>query len=63
MRLLVKVLPLAQGPANSLYSDVVLAQKPVLFSLPVKPEWTFGRLWPLIEERYKKNYLSPAQAA
>ncbi|KAF2178518.1 hypothetical protein K469DRAFT_695321 [Zopfia rhizophila CBS 207.26] len=33
------------------------------FALPVQPKQTFEQVWALIEDRYIKNYLTPAQAA
>lgn len=66
MRLIVQVLPLSKGPANSLaaYSSIpITPRKPNKFTLPVRPEQTFEQIWTLVEERYKRNYLTPAQAA
>lgn len=66
MRLIVQVLPLSKGPANSLaaYSSIpITPRKPNKFTLPVRPEQTFEQIWRLVEERYKRNYLTPAQAA
>lgn len=66
MRLIVQVLPLSEGPANSLaaYSRIpITPRKPNRFTLPVRPEQTFEQIWTFVEERYKRNYLTPAQAA
>jgi len=66
MRLLVEVEPADGGPSSSLsgaYANIKLKGKPALFSLPVQPHYTFAQVWTMIEERYKRNYLSPSQTA
>jgi hypothetical protein len=64
MRLTVDVLPLAEENSYGPYRDVALAAfKGRRFALPVQLEDTFEQVWSQIEERYKRNYLTPAQAA
>ncbi|KAJ9645359.1 hypothetical protein H2199_003367 [Coniosporium tulheliwenetii] len=64
MRLHVEVLPLQQGPANSLYSNVQLtAQPPKKFGINVRPEQRISEVWSLLEARYKRDYLTLAQQA
>jgi hypothetical protein len=64
MRLTVEVLPLAAENSHGPYRDVALAAfKGRKFALPVQLEDTFEEVWKQIEERYKRNYLNPTQAA
>ncbi|KAF2280744.1 uncharacterized protein EI97DRAFT_463199 [Westerdykella ornata] len=64
MRLTVEVLPLAEENSYGPYRDVALAAfKGRKFALPVQIDDTIERVWSKIEERYKKNYLTPIQAA
>ncbi|OCK76571.1 hypothetical protein K432DRAFT_396330 [Lepidopterella palustris CBS 459.81] len=65
MRLIVQVLsPSDTTPSSLDTSSHVSAvfQNPVRFALPVEPDQTFGQIWTLVEERYKRNYLTPTQA-
>jgi hypothetical protein len=64
MRLTVDVLPLAEENSYGPYRDVALETfKGRKFALPVNINDTFEQVWKQIEERYKRNYLTPAQAA
>ncbi|TKA69225.1 hypothetical protein B0A49_06513 [Cryomyces minteri] len=65
MRLLVKIMPLPQGPANSLVtpqgSVKTAARDPITLSIAVRTEQTFREVWDIVEQRYKTNYLDPSQ--
>jgi hypothetical protein len=64
MRLTVEVLPLEEENAHGPYRDHALAVfKGRKFALPVRWSDTFEQVWNQIEQRYKKNYLDPQQAA
>lgn len=64
LRLTVDVLPLAEENSHGRYRDVAVAAfKPRKFALPVNWEDTFETVWRQIEERYTRNYLTPAQAS
>lgn len=64
MRVTVEVLPLAEENSHGPYRDVALeAFKGRKFALPVQLEDTFEQVWSQIEERYKRNYLTPIQAS
>ncbi|KAH7132443.1 hypothetical protein B0J11DRAFT_612542 [Dendryphion nanum] len=66
MRLTIDVLSLADedsyGPGQ--YREAALAAlKGRRFALPVQVDHTFEQVWSQIEERYKRNYLKPHEAA
>lgn len=64
MRLTVEVLPLVAENAYGPHQAAALAAfKGRKFALPVELQHTFEKVWRQIEERYKRNYLSPMQAA
>lgn len=64
MRLTIEVLPLAAENAYGPYQAAALeAFKGRKFALPVQTEHTLDQVWRQIEERYKRNYLTPLQAA
>ncbi|CAO2649175.1 Nn.00g101240.m01.CDS01 [Neocucurbitaria sp. VM-36] len=64
MRLTVEVLPLEAENAHGPYrAQAIAAFKGRKFALPVQLEDTFERVWSLIEQRYKTNYLDAQQAA
>ncbi|KAF2683449.1 hypothetical protein K458DRAFT_419049 [Lentithecium fluviatile CBS 122367] len=64
MRLIVEVLPLLVENAHGPHQAAAMAAfKGRKFALPVQTDHTFEQVWRQIEERYKRNYLSPAQAA
>jgi hypothetical protein len=64
MRLTVDVLPLAEENAHGPYRHVALdAFKRRRFALPVRREDTIEAVWKQIDLRYKRNYLSDAQAS
>jgi UDP-galactopyranose mutase len=64
MRLTVDVLPLAEEDSHGPYRHVALAAfKGRKFALPVQLDNTIEQVWTQIEERYKRNYLTPAQAS
>jgi hypothetical protein len=64
MRLIVQVLPLLPENSRGAFRPPHLAAfKPRKFALPVEPDHTFEQVWKSIEDRYKRNYLTPAQAS
>jgi hypothetical protein len=64
MRLSIEILPLADVDARGPYRDVALATvKGCKFALPVQLDDTMEQVWAQIEERYKRNYLTPAEAS
>ena len=64
MRLSVDVLPLAEENSHGPYRDVALTTfKGRQFALPVQLDDTIEHVWAQIDERYKRNYLTPEQAA
>ncbi|KAF2262522.1 hypothetical protein CC78DRAFT_618434 [Lojkania enalia] len=64
MRLTVEVLPLEiEDPSRYVPAAHLEALKGRKFALPVQLEDTLERVWALAEERYKRNYLTPPQAA
>jgi len=64
MRLIIEVLPLtadnAHGPDAAVALDVFKGQK---FALSVALDQSLEQAWNEIEERFKRNYLTPAQAS
>lgn len=64
MRLSVKVLALEAENAHGLYRDEAMAAfQEKNLALPVQLDETLEQVWARIEQRYKENYLSPAQRA
>jgi hypothetical protein len=64
MRLIVEVLPLVAENAHGPHQAAALAAfKGRKFALPVHSGLFFRDVWGLVEERYKRNYLDPTQAA
>ncbi|KAF2794953.1 hypothetical protein K505DRAFT_374268 [Melanomma pulvis-pyrius CBS 109.77] len=64
MRLTVEILPLQAENSHGPYqAAAVAAFKGRKFALPVQLEDTFEQVWNQLEERYKRNYLTPPQAA
>ncbi|KAF2109106.1 hypothetical protein BDV96DRAFT_251507 [Lophiotrema nucula] len=65
MRLYVEVLPLEleERVARSLPAVHMEALKGRSFAMPVQLDDTFEQVWSQVEERFKRNYLTPAQAA
>jgi hypothetical protein len=64
MRLTVEVLPLLAENAHGPHQAAAIAAfKGRKFALPVQSDHSFGQVWRQIEERYKRNYLDPMQAA
>jgi hypothetical protein len=64
MRLTVEILPLEAENSHGPYQAAALAAfKGRKFALPVQLEDTFEKVWSQIDERYKRNYLTPPQAA
>jgi hypothetical protein len=61
MRLLVKVWPPDDQKAR-LGKRKRDEAAPVQFAIPVKSDEVFERVWQRIEERYKRNYISPEEA-
>jgi hypothetical protein len=64
IKLIIHVLPLTAENAHGEYRDVALesfeARK---FALSFQWQDTFEQVWHQIEERHKRNYLTPAQAS
>lgn len=65
MRLYVHVLPLKldEHVARTLPLAHQEALKGHSFAIPVQPDDTFELVWSRVEARFKRNYLTPAQAA
>ncbi|KAF2474711.1 uncharacterized protein BDR25DRAFT_340457 [Lindgomyces ingoldianus] len=64
IRLTVEILPLHPSDSNGPRRAATLAAfRGRRIALPVQLEDTFDKVWNLIEERYKRNYLTPAQAS
>lgn len=64
MRLTVDVTPLTEENthAGPFRDAAIAAFKARRFALPVQLDDTFEQVWRQIEERYKRNYLTPVQA-